>query len=503
MPEPSERYSTFDDIADKVSRTNKCSKNLVFNRLNSDLWDRKFAPQNLRWYERRASNRLFPGEPHFDTPLPPVYNAEKGANDHAIPLEPDESISKLDELTTESLVRRANAISGGKRLTVSSGKDALVQFLLTGEVKKQEAETVFVTDSTATPGYPTRTHEIIVNGNNVQYEFQHGKSCEMPYAHGMKFLGIESFEVKHRDGTRIPTLPNVAERANGQQPPKLRPDEVIAKFDELSEEALIRRSNAIPGGERFTGQSDRDALIGFLLDRGRNEQAPAAGTKSVPVKPAGPKDAAGFTEGGQWTEKDVSKFFEDTTEGAELKQHSACPDYPEKTTLKELFGHLSTIGEPLVFDAFDEADKPNFRRLAIVEFCDFTAKSKTVLKNVAIPDDEVCRFCDRNDYEPPKSYAQELTPETQPPVSPHEVPSPHSPGRPTYRPEIEAAYKALRDAKEIDFDAPKNKLYEPIRKKVRAHKNDPSLEKGLQDEAIRKVIYQLFETDKSARPTSP
>ena len=76
-------------------------------------------------------------------------------------------------------------------------------------------------------------------------------------------------------------------------------------------------------------------------------------------------------------------------------------------------------------------------------------------------------------------------------------------GRPTLKTEIEAAYKELRDAKEIDFDAPKNKLYEPIRKKVRAYKNDPSLEKGLQNEAIRKVIYQLFETDKSARPTSP
>ncbi len=76
-------------------------------------------------------------------------------------------------------------------------------------------------------------------------------------------------------------------------------------------------------------------------------------------------------------------------------------------------------------------------------------------------------------------------------------------GRPTLKTEIEAAYKELRDAEEIDFDAPKNKLYEPIRKKVRAYKNAPSLEKGLQNEAIRKVIYQLFETDKSARSTSP
>ena len=76
-------------------------------------------------------------------------------------------------------------------------------------------------------------------------------------------------------------------------------------------------------------------------------------------------------------------------------------------------------------------------------------------------------------------------------------------GRPTLMTEIEAAYKELRDAEEIDFDAPLNKLYGPIRKKVRAYKNDPSLKKGLGIEAIRKVISPPFETGKSARSTSP
>ena len=76
-------------------------------------------------------------------------------------------------------------------------------------------------------------------------------------------------------------------------------------------------------------------------------------------------------------------------------------------------------------------------------------------------------------------------------------------GRPTFMTEIEAAYKELRDAKEIDFDAPKNKLFEPIREKVRAYKNDLSLQRGLGDEAIRKAIHPLFEKDKSAHSTSP
>ncbi len=80
---------------------------------------------------------------------------------------------------------------------------------------------------------------------------------------------------------------------------------------------------------------------------------------------------------------------------------------------------------------------------------------------------------------------------------------PRRTGRPTYKSEIAAAYRELLDAGEIDFNAPKTRLYEPIRKKVREYKGDPSLEKGLRDEAIRKVIHPLFDGDKNERSASP
>ena len=76
-------------------------------------------------------------------------------------------------------------------------------------------------------------------------------------------------------------------------------------------------------------------------------------------------------------------------------------------------------------------------------------------------------------------------------------------GRPTLKDEIEAAYQGLREARQIDFDARINCLYEPIRKKVQEIKDDPSLKKGLQNEAIRKVISPLFEADKNRRSASP
>lgn len=76
-------------------------------------------------------------------------------------------------------------------------------------------------------------------------------------------------------------------------------------------------------------------------------------------------------------------------------------------------------------------------------------------------------------------------------------------GRPTLEPEIKAAYKEICGAGDINFDAPKNRLYEPIREKVRKYKGDSCLQRGLGKEAIRKVISPLFEADKEARAASP
>ena len=100
---------------------------------------------------------------------------------------------------------------------------------------------------------------------------------------------------------------------------------------------------------------------------------------------------------------------------------------------------------------------------------------------------------DRNDERPELKQDEGRPPDKQP----------GSKGRPTFKTEIEATYKELRDAGDINFGAPQNRLYEPIRQKIRAYKNDPSLEKGLQEEAIRKVISPLFEADKNKRPGSP
>ena len=76
-------------------------------------------------------------------------------------------------------------------------------------------------------------------------------------------------------------------------------------------------------------------------------------------------------------------------------------------------------------------------------------------------------------------------------------------GRPTLDAEIKVAYQGLLEAGEINFDAPKARVYEPIRKKVQEREGAPDLLQGLGDEAIRKVIRKLFEEDKNKRSASP
>ena len=72
---------------------------------------------------------------------------------------------------------------------------------------------------------------------------------------------------------------------------------------------------------------------------------------------------------------------------------------------------------------------------------------------------------------------------------------PRKVGRPSTKREIEEAYKALRDADEVDYSAPQNAVFEKIRSKV-----GPGRE-GFGDEAIRRVIKPLFDGDKELRGT--
>lgn len=61
-------------------------------------------------------------------------------------------------------------------------------------------------------------------------------------------------------------------------------------------------------------------------------------------------------------------------------------------------------------------------------------------------------------------------------------------GRPSLRPEIEAAFNRLKEEDKIDTAARTSQLIEPVRERVRVMMKQPDLEGGLGDQVIRVVI---------------
>ena len=79
MSDPSERYSTFEDIADDLSRPNARSKDRILNLLLSDLWHDKFDPRNLGLDEYRLSLALPSDEPYNPDEPASWPSSEEGA----------------------------------------------------------------------------------------------------------------------------------------------------------------------------------------------------------------------------------------------------------------------------------------------------------------------------------------------------------------------------------------------------------------------------------------
>ena len=77
------------------------------------------------------------------------------------------------------------------------------------------------------------------------------------------------------------------------------------------------------------------------------------------------------------------------------------------------------------------------------------------------------------------------------------------PGRPSYKANIVAAYRALAADGTVDFNAPKSKMYPLVRDRVKQDLNKLNLDKGLSAEAIRTAAGPLFDLDKAGEAKSP
>lgn len=122
------------------------------------------------------------------------------------------------------------------------------------------SEPIFqVVDLTATQG--PRRHEIVQDGRSHVYVFESAdQPVAMPRAHALTLVGNAGFAVHEPSGQRLHTRPAAA------GPLVLRPDEVVARLEELTVDALLARAQALAGGGRFKrAGARRDDLIAFLI----------------------------------------------------------------------------------------------------------------------------------------------------------------------------------------------------------------------------------------------
>ena len=109
-----------------------------------------------------------------------------------------------------------------------------------------------------------RRHDLIEPDGSVKaYEFMPGRYTAVPLTVATRYLvGNSGFEVKGPDG-QILKLVQQPQDAAGGRGLVLRPDQVIASLDELTQDALIARA-AVLGG-KFTKASGKKAVVEFLI----------------------------------------------------------------------------------------------------------------------------------------------------------------------------------------------------------------------------------------------
>ncbi len=143
---------------------------------------------------------------------------------------------------------------------------------------------VYVLDTSATAESPKRAHDIIFNGSIERVEFSHGKPKAMPFEMACKFM-LPGFIVKDEDGLDMGAPPVTVDAVKFQ----IGDDEIVAKYEELTVEALTLRALGRVGGEIFA-DSKRDTsrveLIAFLKQK-TDEVQEEAFVDSIEIEDAG------------------------------------------------------------------------------------------------------------------------------------------------------------------------------------------------------------------------
>jgi len=127
-------------------------------------------------------------------------------------------------------------------------------------------KTLFVEDLTCSAKHPVRSHEIPQpNGTVTIHELKYGEKTEMPYADAVQFLKDEAYRVTDAEDERIqPTPPRPATT----EKIVLANDQCIARYSELTKDALAVRVAQVPGGHELEKATKPD-MVKFLTGAGQ------------------------------------------------------------------------------------------------------------------------------------------------------------------------------------------------------------------------------------------
>lgn len=179
-----------------------------------------------------------------------------------------------------------------------------------------ESNFLCVQDTTAKPGVP-RIHDIPVfdeNGqviDNVSVKCEYNSRTKVRKNIGLQFLKHKTFIVSTfskdpaKDGRVLKPL-ELHEGGHGGL--KLADNEIVANYDELSDEALFRRCHVLPSSESIEEESERADMIAFLKDARKKALATTSGIATPELLAKLNTDILG----GGMTPSEISKLVTDS-----------------------------------------------------------------------------------------------------------------------------------------------------------------------------------------------
>lgn len=133
-------------------------------------------------------------------------------------------------------------------------------------MSNKKKNTFTAVDLLATKG--NRVHEFLENGRLIKKNFPDNQTqVEITMDTALKLAGNDGFLVRDPDGNEIKADTGVTVGSG----PKLDIDECIARFDELTRDALLERAKE--AGGQFNTKSTKGDVIEFLIEATHGEEA--------------------------------------------------------------------------------------------------------------------------------------------------------------------------------------------------------------------------------------